>query len=185
MIVRAIKFVAFVGVVACAGFAVYCYANGIRSVREFRDYRMMRSVPDPVVVALANEKLTVGSTTKQLLAVDTPARTDDYGRCKIHSFKPERSYDHQTIVTVDGRIVSAHVGSCTWQWTFFNEMPDDVAESARFVQGLRHAIDLVPEHAAKLQPLLDEQLASLGVDKVATKKKTEPSDGRGAADRAF
>ncbi|MCC9644345.1 hypothetical protein LOC71_18870 [Rhodopirellula sp. JC740] len=174
MIVHAIKIVAYLSVVACIGLAVYCGANGIRSVEDIHNFRVMRSVPDPVVVALADGSLAVGSTTKELLAVDTPAWTEDYGRCKIHGFTPERSYDRQTIVTVDGRIVSAHVGSCTWSWTFFDEMPEDVAEAVGSVRGLRYAIDLVPEHAAILQPLLDEQLASLGVQAAAGAGKAEP-----------
>lgn len=176
MIAYGIKIVALFSVLACAAFAMYCNANGIRSVEDFRNYRVMRSVPDPIVMALADESLTLGSTTQQMLAVDTPSWTEDYGRCKIHGFKPERSYDHQTIVTVDDLIVSAHVGSCTWRWSFFDEMPDKIAESVGSVRGLRDAIERMPEHAAILQPLLDKPLATLGVQPEARPEKAEPSD---------
>ena len=174
MIVHLSKIVAFASVVACVALAIYCGANGIRSVQDFRNYRVMRSVSEPVVMALADGTLAVGSTTKQMLAVDTPFWTEDYGRCKIHGFAPERSYDDRTIVTVDDRIVSAHVGSCTWRWSFFDDMPDDVAESVGSVRGLRDTIERMPEHAAILQPLLDEQLGLLGVHPVASAQKAEP-----------
>ena len=173
MIVNAIKIFAFFSVAACVAIAIYCGANGIRSMEDFRNYRVMRSVADPVVVALADGSLVVGSTTQQLLAVETPNWTEDYGRCKIHGFTPERSYDHQTVVTVDGRIVSAHVGSCTWRWSFFDEIPDDVAKSVGSVRGLRDAIERMPEHAPIIQPLLDEQLAILGVQSVASTEEAE------------
>ena len=174
MIVHAIKIVAFVSVAACVALAVFCGANGIQSVDDFRNYRVMRSVPDPVVVALADRSLAVGSTTKQLLAVDTPSWTEDYGRCKIHGFTPKRSYDYQIIVTVDDRLVSARVGSCTWRWTFFDELPDKVAESVGAIRGLRDAIERMPEHAAILQPLLDTQLASLGAKLAESVSEAEP-----------
>ncbi|WP_461508659.1 hypothetical protein [Rhodopirellula baltica] len=134
----------------------------------------MRSVSSPVVVALADGSLAVGSTRRQLLAFDTPSWTEDYGRCKIDGFTPERDYDRQTVVTVDDRVVSAHVGSCTWQWSFFDEMPEDVAESVGSVRGLRYAIELVPEHAGILQPILDAELASLDVRPAASAQESEP-----------
>ncbi len=173
MFVHAIKTVAIMSVVACVAFVVYSGANGIRSVDDFRNFRVMRSVPDPIVVALADGTLSVGSTTQQMMSIDTPSWTEDYGRCKMHGFAHERSYDHRTIVTVDNRMVSVHVGSCTWRWSFFDEMPDDIAESVGSVRGLRDAIERMPEHAAMLRPLLDEQLSSLGVEQTAAGGKAE------------
>jgi hypothetical protein len=177
ILVHAIKTVAIMSVAACVAFAIYCGVNGIRSMDDFRNYRTMRSIPDPIVVALADGTLGLGSTTQQMLAIDSPSWTEDYGRCKIYGFTPERSYDHQTIVTVDNRIVSARVGSCTWRWSFFDETPDEIAESVAYARGLHNTIEQMPKYAAILQPLLDERLASLGV---ATDNKAEPSIGIGA-----
>ncbi|WP_345681673.1 hypothetical protein [Novipirellula caenicola] len=134
----------------------------------------MRSVPEPIVVALANGTLEAGSTTRQMMSIDTPSWTEDFGRCKIHGFAPEGSYDYRTIVTVDNRMVSADVGSCTWRWSFFDEIPDDIARSVGSVRGLRDAIERMPEHADKLQPLLDEQLSSLGIEQTAAGVNVAP-----------
>ncbi|HBE62439.1 MAG TPA: hypothetical protein DDX19_06785 [Rhodopirellula baltica] len=174
MIVNAIRIIASFSVATCVAITIYCCANGIRSIDDFRNYRVMRSVSSPVVEALADGLLAVGSTRQQLLEIDTPSWTEDYGRCKIHGFTPERDYDRQTVVTVDDRVVSAHVGSCTWQWSFFDEMPEDVAESVGSVRGLRYAIELVPEHAGILQPILDAELKSLGVQSAASAQESEP-----------
>lgn len=173
MIVRAITTVAFLSIAACIVLAICCGANGIRSMDDFRNFRAMQSVSDPVVVALADGSLMVGSTTQQMLAIDTPCWTKSYGRCEIHGFTPERSSGHQTVVTVDGRVVSAHVGSCTWRWSFFDEIPDDVAESVGSIRGLRDTIERIPEHTALLQPLLDDQLALLGMQLAEADAKAE------------
>ena len=176
MIIPAIRIVALVSVLACCAVAIFLGANGIRSVEDFRNYRVMRSLRDPIVVALANGSLTAGSTTNQMFAVDTPLWTEDYGRCKIYGFTPEQSYDYQTIVTVDDRMVSARVGSCTWRWTFFDAMPEDVAESVWSVRALRDTIEQMPDYAVILQPQIDQQLAALGVPPTATAEMAEPSD---------
>jgi hypothetical protein len=173
MFVYAIKTVAIMSIAACVAIAVYCGVNGIRSLDDFRNFRVMRSVPDPIVVALADGTVNVASTTQQILSIDTPSWTEDFGRCRIYGFAPERSYDYRTIVTVDNRVVSAHVGSCTWRWSFFDEVPDDIAESVGSVRALRDSIERMPEHADILRPLLDEQLVSLGVYSVAAGGKAE------------
>ena len=91
MFVHAIKSVAITSVVACVAFAIYCGANGIHSLNDLHNYRVMQSVPDPIIVALADGSVSVGSTTKQILSIDTPDWTEDYGRCKVFGFAPERS----------------------------------------------------------------------------------------------
>lgn len=185
MIVRAIQSIAVLSVVAVVAISLYCGAVGIRSLEDFRNYRAMRSVDDPIVVALAAGALPAGSTTQEMLAIASPQWTENYGRCVIYGFKPKQSYDHQSIATVDGRVVSARVGSCTWRWSFYDDMPTDIAESVSNVRGLRSAIERMPEHAAILHPLLDAELVALGGSSGTADDEAEQCDGRGAADNAF
>ncbi|MCS7468013.1 hypothetical protein NZK35_15270 [Stieleria sp. ICT_E10.1] len=147
--------------------------NGICSFDDFRNFRLMRSVSDPIVVAFADGQLGLGSTTQRMLCIDSPTWTENYGRCTIYGFAPKRGYDHRTVVAVDDRVVSARVGSCTWGWTFFDETPTDVADSVGVVRGLRDAIERMPEYAAILQPLLDDQLSSLELQSTAETGRAE------------
>ena len=175
MLVRTLQTIALLTVTSVIALAIYCGSNGIRSVDDFHNYRAMRSVRDPIVVALADGTLPAGATTQQMLAIASPQWSQNYGRCVVYGFTPERSYDHQSIVTVDGRVASAHVGSCTWQWSFYDNIPDDVAEAVGHVRGLRDTMERMPEYAHYMQPLLDEQLRILGVQVNSVNKKAEPS----------
>ncbi|WP_145390248.1 hypothetical protein [Stieleria neptunia] len=163
MLVRTLQTIALLTVASVIALVIYCGSIGIRSVDDFHDYRAMQSVDDPIVVALAEETLTAGATTQEMLAIASPQWSESYGRCVVYGFTPERSYDHQTIVTVDGRVASARVGSCTWQWSFFDNTPIGVAEAVGHVRGLRDTMERMPEYAHYMQPLLDEQLDILGV----------------------
>lgn len=96
------------------------------------------------MAALADGTLTLGSTRQQMLAIATPIWTEDYGRYKIYGFRPKPGYEGQAIVTVDDRLVSASVGSCTWSWSFFDETPQDVSEAVGAIRGLREVIERMP-----------------------------------------
>ena len=175
MLVRSLQTIALLAIGITIALAIYCGANGIRSFDDFQNYRTMRSVGDPIVVALADGTLPAGATTQEMLAVASPQWSENYGRYVIYGFTPERSYDHQTIVTIDDRVASAHVGSCTWRWSFYDNIPDDVAEAVGQVRGLRSTMERMPEYAHYMQPLLDDQLEILGVQVNAANKKAEPS----------
>lgn len=161
LIVPLLTTAAFIGITTCVSVGIFCRANNIHSADDFRNYREMRSVTNPVVVAFADGLLTVGSTKQELLSLDTPYWTDSYGRCEIYGFMPKRSYDYQTVVTVNSRVVSAHIGSCTWRWTFCDEMPVEVADAVASVISLRAMIERMPDDKDVLQPMLDEKLAFL------------------------
>jgi hypothetical protein len=163
MITTVIKSVAVLATLACVAFVWFCAQNRIHSVSDFRNFRIMRSINDPIVMALADGKLIAGSTTQQMLATENPVWTHDYGRCKIFGFVPERSYDHQTVMAVDGHLVSASVGSCTWRWSFFNQVPEEVADSVGHVRALRELIEQMPHIASHLRPQLDKHYAVLGI----------------------
>jgi len=157
------KTAAVLAAAACLALVWFCAENRIHSISDFRNFRIMRSSNAPVVMALADGKLMAGSTTQQMLAIERPVWTHDYGRCKIYGFAPEQSYDHQTVIAVDGYLVSASVGSCTWRWSFFNHMPDEVADSVGHVRALRDLIDQMPQHATHLRPQLNKHYATLGI----------------------
>ncbi|MEZ6133801.1 MAG: hypothetical protein R3C53_02715 [Pirellulaceae bacterium] len=175
MLVRTLQTIALLATATVVAVAIYCGANGIRSVDDFHNYRVMRSVDDPIVIALADGTLPAGATTQEMLAIASPQWSENYGRCVIYGFTSERSYDHQTIVTIDGRVASAHVGSCTWRWSFYDNTPDDIAEAVGHVRVLRATMERMPKYAHDMQPLLDEQLDFLGVQVSSVKEEAEPS----------
>lgn len=162
-----IKSVAIVCVAASVAAVGYCVKNHIRSTHDWRNFRAMRSQSAPIVVALADGSLTAGASTSQMFAIEAPVRAEDYGRCVIYGFAPDRSYDRRTVVTVDGFVVAAHAGSCTWHWTFFDHMPSDIADSVSSVNSLRSTIDRMPTYKHLLQPMLDAELAKLAVQPAA------------------
>ncbi|WP_164103823.1 hypothetical protein [Candidatus Laterigemmans baculatus] len=167
MFQTALRAVAIVGVAAGVAAVSYCVKNDIRSADDWRNFRAMRSESAPIMVALANGSLTAGDSVREMLAVERPVRSDDYGRCVIYRFAPERSYDYRTVVTVDGFVVAAHAGSCTWRWTFFDHTPSDIAASVSSVNGLRSTMDQMPTFKHLLQPMLDAELAKLAVQPAA------------------
>ena len=175
MPVRTLQTITLLVITAVVAVAFYCGTSGIRSLDDFRNYRAMRSVSDPIVIALADGILPADATTQDMLAIASPQWSENYGRCVIYGFTSERSYDQHTIVTIDGRLASAHVGSCTWQWSFYNNIPDDVAEAVARVRDLRATMERVPEYAQYMQPLLDEQLDLLDVQVNSADKEAEPS----------
>ena len=171
MLQTGIKTIAVAAIATCVAIGVHCRVNGIRSFDDYRNFRAMRSVSDPIVVALADQSITAGSTISELLAIDTPTWTEDFGRCVVYGFTPKRSFDYQTVEAVDGHVVSARVGSCTWRWTFFDNTPDGISSSVASVRSLRKTIDQMPAYATIIQPLLDAELVSLGA--APTKPRTE------------
>lgn len=159
----AIKSVAISCVAAGLLAVFYCWTHGIRSADDWRNFRAMRSYNAPIVVALASGSLSAGSSTGQMLAVDTPAWAETYGRCVFYGFAPEGSYDRVTVATLDGVVVSAHAGSCTWHWTFFDQMPTEISRSVNSINSLRTTIDRLPAYRHLLQPLLEAELTKLAV----------------------
>ena len=168
MLKPALITVAVLSVAAFGAAVIFCSANGVALIGDLRNFRMMRAVDAPVVVALANGSLVEGSTVSQLLSTQQPEWTEEYGCFVTYGFTPVGSYDHYLVSAVDGRLVDAQVGSCTWRWTFFRNVPDDVAAAVGAVDGLRQSIDRMPERATVLQPLLDAELAKLTVASGAT-----------------
>lgn len=157
--------------VACllAGVAVgyYCFKHNIRSLDDYRNFRSMRSDPSPIVAALADGTLTAGSTTAEMLAVARPAWTEDYGRYEVYGFA-YGGYENRTVAVLDGRLVAAGAGSCTWHWTFFDDTPSHIADAVGSVRGLRSVIDRMPQHKPSLQPMLDAELAKLAAPTAAS-----------------
>lgn len=174
MVDRTLTSIALLALGTLLASTIYLAAKGIRSIEDYRDYRAMRLVNDPVVLALADGTLPAGATTQEMLAIATPEWSEVYGRCTVYGFEREGSYAYQTIVTVDDRLVAAHVGSCTWGWSFYDDTPSEIRGALASVQHLRKAIQEMPEHAHLLQPTLDESLGILGMPRSPVNESGEP-----------
>lgn len=160
-IVRALIAIA----VACGLFFVvaraYCWRNGIHNVRDLENFRMMRSWEHPILHALQEHSIVVGTSLDVVRDIESPQWTEDFGRCQIFHYTPEGSYDRLVVVSVDNHVVSASAGSCTWHWTFFDNVPEDVRSAVGKVQGLRQTIELSPQFENILRPQLEQQMAIL------------------------
>ena len=160
---RLLVITALTSVVVFATFMTFCATHDIHGPTDFRNYRIMRSSTHPVVIALADGSLVEGSRESALFAIATPVWTDDYGRYQIHGFAPKQSYDSITVQAIDGRLVAAGTGSCTWGWSFFYNVADDIALAASALDTLRDTIERRPEDAAMLKPCFDDVEFTLGI----------------------
>jgi hypothetical protein len=149
-------------------FASFCWFRGIRSVEALRSYASMASLDDPVVVALANGEILPGSPIEDLLAIRQPTTSKEYGRLVVHQYMPDLSFGYLQVQVVDGRIAAARAGGCTWDWDFFDEVPQDVRHAYGRVLLLQSMIRYTEEDTSELEQQLQTWSAQLGM----------PADGR-------
>lgn len=144
-------------------FATFCWFRGIRSVEALRNYASMASLDDPVVVALANGEILPGSPIEDLLAIRQPTTTKNYGRLVVHQYSPDFSYDYLQVQVLDGRVAAAYVGSCTWHWDFFDEVPADVSAAAANIRSAQAMIERFPEKSGRIRKALHSNYMILGI----------------------
>jgi hypothetical protein len=164
---RIVSIIVLFAIIAIGAITIFCAANGIWSRDDFYRYRMMRSTNEPIIDALADGTLHVGSTTREMLAIDSPDVVRDYGRCIRYSFAPANSYDYRTVTTLDGHIVAASVGSCTWYWDFFDELPEEFAQAIQIVRTLPQLVERNPQIAEHLTPMLEAARKTLAMPPAA------------------
>ncbi|MEM1347810.1 MAG: hypothetical protein AAGI01_04575, partial [Myxococcota bacterium] len=88
MIGKALQAAALFALAAVAAGLIYCTANGVWSIEDYDNYRSMRSVDDPIVVALADGALAAGDSTNVMIAIDQPEWSEVLGRFALHGFAP-------------------------------------------------------------------------------------------------
>jgi hypothetical protein len=71
------------------------------------------------------------------------------------------------VTTLDGHIVAASVGSCTWYWDFFDELPEEFAQAIQIVRTLPQLVERNPQIAEHLTPMLEAARKTLAMPPAA------------------
>ena len=85
---------------------------------DLEAYRGMAAECHPVWRAFAFRQFSRGDSTNALFARFPPTRREEFGRYGIYRYG-EAGFTGLSVVTKDGKLLSAGAGSCTWQFSFF------------------------------------------------------------------
>jgi hypothetical protein len=130
------------------------------AARKRESYEIVSHSDDALIHALFTGEIHIGSPIQSVTLKYPTQWTESYGPYTVCEFDESR-YSWRTLVAYDGRIVRASVGSCTWDWTFFDNLPSADATTISRVQHLRKYIASHPENAEKIRSLIQEQLLAL------------------------
>lgn len=161
MISTALKLVAALLGIAVVAILAWCNARGVWSLDEYRNYSAMSESDLPIVQSFRSGELRQGSTTAELLAVAQPEWTKHYGRVVHYYYTPRMCFEGMQIVAVDGRLAAARCGSCTWQWEFFQAVPEHLGLAVANVDYFQSLQERHPNLTAGLEPQLIEACNTL------------------------
>jgi len=99
------------------------------------------------------EKIHPRSSIDAVTYIEPPVWTDTYGPYSVYGFD-ERGYSWRTIVTHNDLAISATVGSCTWDWMFFENIPVSDLTRISHVRFLRQYLTKHPKLEYKLSLLI-------------------------------
>lgn len=104
--------------------AVYCSSPDPVSAKRARDgYQYVSSSHDALVVELFRGEISVGTHVDKIVSRIAPHKIDYMGRYAIYEFS-DSNYEWKSLIARDDRVVCASVGSCTFDWTFFDSLED-------------------------------------------------------------
>ncbi len=120
-------------------FGAACAFLRISRPRDLEAFLGMASECHPVWRQFAFHRFKAGDSAQELFRRFPPTWRQEFGRYGIYSFSdgPSNSiaFTSLSVVTKDGKLISAASGSCTWQFTFFTtEDPELDRQYAAFVQ---------------------------------------------------
>jgi|SRR5688572_6361154 len=74
---------------------------------------------DPVWRQFALRQFSAGDSAAELLRRFPPDQREEFGRYGVYSYGGPLAFAGFSVVTRDGKLLSASSGSCTWRFTFF------------------------------------------------------------------
>jgi hypothetical protein len=89
-----------------------------------------------------------------------PIWVESYGRYQVYGFE-ECGFSWNNLIADNQKIVMANVGSCTWDWTFFDKTPTNDFAKIEAVRALREHMAKFPQAEPNLKPKIQELLAAL------------------------
>jgi len=97
--------------------------SGVWSLRDLEIYREMNRECHPVWRELHDGRVYLGQTVEEAISQTAPTRVEHFENCVLLEYQtsgPGQScFTTIAVVAQDGRLISAHAYSCTWQRTFF------------------------------------------------------------------
>ena len=100
-----------------------CAFFDINTFQDVRGYIEMRRGFHPVWKDLALRRVDTGDGTGNFLRKHPPPLVVEYGPFTDYEYEiPPRGYisfNTLRVTAIDGRLISARAGSCTWRHTFF------------------------------------------------------------------
>ena len=128
--------------------------------RERESHKIVSHSDDPLIHALFAGDIQPGALIQAVTSKLPPLRTETFGSYSIDDFD-EPGYSWRTLVTYDDRVVRATVGSCTWDWTFFDNLPSEALTTISRLRYLRKYLKNHPESEEMISRLIQEQLSKL------------------------
>jgi hypothetical protein len=114
-----------------------CWFLRISGPRDLEALLGMASECPPVWKQLAFRRYTAGDSARELLRRFPPTQREEFGRYGIYCYGvgPCISFTGLSVVTRDGKLISAGAGSCRWHFTFFRtEDPELGRQYTAFAQ---------------------------------------------------
>jgi hypothetical protein len=130
-----------IAAMAMLGTGVCCALLRISHPRDVEAFLGMAAECHPVWKQFALRRFGAGDSAQELFRRFPPTRGEEFGHYGVYSYTANSngfSFTGLSVVSRDGRLVSAASGSCTWHFTFFmTEDPELERQYAAMVQ-VRH-----------------------------------------------
>ena len=123
-----------------------CAFLRISHPRDIEAFLGMAAECPPVWKQFAFRRYGAGDSAQELFRRFPPTRRTEFGRYGVYSFSagPSNSipFTSLSVVTRDGKLLSAASGSCTWQFTFFGSADRELdRQYAAFEQARHHKLE--------------------------------------------
>ena len=131
--------------------------------RDIEAFLGMAAECHPVWKQFAFRRYGAGDSSQELFRRFPPTHRTEFGRYGVYSFSAGPSntipFTSLSVVTRDGKLLSAASGSCTWQFIFFSSAdPELDRQYAAFVQARHHKLEQsrLQQLEAELQTFYDQ-----------------------------
>ena len=127
---------------AVLGLLATCTFLRIRSTRDIEAYLGMASECHPAWRQLAFRQFGAGDSASDLLRRYPPSRREEFGPYGVYRYYQGDSHEipftELSIVTRNGKLLSAAAESCTWQFSFFQTADSELDKEYQAFLKERH-----------------------------------------------
>jgi hypothetical protein len=121
---RLMQRTAYAIVVVAVSFFSFCWFVKIESITHPRTFIGIARSCHPVWKDLACGRIYEGQPVDEVIAKTKPAHVDRRGVFVSLDYHEPWSLTVMRVIAKNGKLVSAHAGSCTWDHTFFDSMSE-------------------------------------------------------------